>query len=407
MRSPRGALPLALALLLIAGCLGAAPSLPGEAPVPAATANEGPSLLSASVAPFRLPMGPVRVFHPIPLPRAAGTDDLGFAFEAPLPQDACLTREPVVLREALSSGLATAGVDAQGLPFLLEASVAPVGSGVRLASAYLGPQIPHPMPNGTLREPTGWPAGEGSPLPALAVRCEDGSAVSQVKVGVSVTLRWVENVTAPEVPYLLTVPEGARTLALRPFRIANASVIAHFTLLRADGSLLGHYGLNSYEAAQLVDLPGPGRYVLHVDHVLGGFVQAALDAPGGGLEPLPLQVVDLPLREGPGQASATIPAGSLSVMPWFEPPAAGPARWTGASVVLDGERGKVLEWLPEDHVAILPAPGARWAPLGLSEREFAWDHHAVVPGAASVLVEGEPVSARVGLRVLAVAPPGA
>lgn len=397
MRRPRLAPLLAVPLLLLAGCLSEGAVDAPSAEVPARTANDGPGPYQASLDPFRIPGDDATVFHPIAMD-GLWLPPASFTHEAALPRDACLTREPVVLQDPFGGDGGAKVSRMPGGAVHLTAEVAHAG-GAPLTVAFLGPQIPHAMAGPALREPSAWPALDGGPMPALAVRCDGGSSTLGGSVRVGVTLQPVTDVLGPEVPYLLTVPEDATRLALRPFRLNETPVVSHFTLLREDGSLLGHYGLNSYEAAQIVDLPGPGRYVLHVDHVLGGFVQAALDAPGGRLEPLALDFVDLPLREGPGDAEATLPPGALSVLPWVEPPGTGSARWEGLTVTLTGGRGKVFEWQAPDRLTLAPGPGARWGPLGLAPQEFVWDHHAVLPGAASAAVRADLLEGRVGLRV--------
>ncbi|HWG91492.1 MAG TPA: hypothetical protein VNZ52_11655 [Candidatus Thermoplasmatota archaeon] len=400
---------LLVTALLLAGCLQGAPGSLSDGPAaPPRTANDGPDNRAADPSPFTLPEEPERVWYPVapPFRWDAAADAAGKTVNA---AGAAPCGWPMLgSPERSSKPFAPTDPDLAGAAVLLRAQV---DADPRLGWAYHGVLMPHGRPAGTaLVEPVGFPlppAGPSSAVgPRLVAACTGEGSGTEARWTARTHLTLMRGVPGPEVPYRLTVPAGATGLLARPFLWEGSDgALAHFTLLDGNGALQGHYGTSRAEPVTQIPVR-EGTYTLLVDHAAGGFLQFALDRPGGNLTPVPFLVEDLVLGAGAGSREVALPSGLLAVLPAFRTAnVTGEAAWAGVEMTLQGAAQPVFTWRPADGAVRAGLQGRSFSPDAFTREEFRWDHHAVASGPHRLQVEADRLDAEVFLRLYRVAPP--
>lgn len=242
----------------------------------------------------------------------------------------------------------------------------------------------------------------------IGVDCWYGQITTPVPYRVEYAIAFAEGAVPSSQPVLVQVPEGATKLIVSGLALDGATpVTSHFRVFAPDDSLVCECGLNSNEEAAVVDLPGPGDYVVLVDHTEGGFVALALDAPPvAPLRALASRFEAFVLASSGGQAVSDsfpldFPSTPLAVFGWVEPPGdphGAPDVGAGRNLkmTLVNARGEVMRIAMGGFVNFHAAvPGAfamqSWYPVGLpdDEWEFYFDHHAYAPGGHTVTVDAE------------------
>ena len=243
-----------------------------------------------------------------------------------------------------------------------------------------------------------------------AAACWYGAVTTPIPYTLTVTITFAQGSVPSGAPMLLEVPQGASRLFVSGVPLDPAEgVNSHYRVFGPDDLLVCECGLSSSETSAALVLPGPGAYVVLVDHTANGFVSFALDAPPAApLTPLEAEWVVYPLHAaegGPVDATVDVdlPSTPLSMNVWVFPPGftegvptpdAGMGK--GVGITITNGRGEVARTKLGGYVAFhAGVPGAwmmgQWIPVALpgAEWEFFVDHHAYGPGAHQVAVKAE------------------
>lgn len=242
----------------------------------------------------------------------------------------------------------------------------------------------------------------------IDVNCWFGQLQEPLPYTLTVSLTFADNAIPAEAPMRLPVPEGAARLFVRGVPLdGEKGVLSHFRLFGPDDRLVCECALNSDRQVATVELPGPGDYVLLVDHTANGFVSAALDAPAQEeMTAMEMEWRHLPLFTVDGEASAfrtfefDVPTVPLLMHAYVVSPESGnggAGRHTKLSVT--NERGEVLRVGWGGHLTFDDPQGQGRAWLGMSPDgwEFFVDHHAYSPGKHVATLESEALRGQVVL----------
>ena len=236
----------------------------------------------------------------------------------------------------------------------------------------------------------------------VGAACWYGAVTTPIPYTLTVTLTFAQGSVPSGAPMLLEVPPNATRLFVSGVPLdPTQGVNSHYRVFGPDDLLVCECGLSSAQTSASLALPGPGDYVILVDHTANGFVSFALDAPPAApLKPLEAEWEMYPLLTASGEPVDTLvdvdlPSTPLAMNVWVFPPgfsegAPTPDAGFGkdVSITLTNGRGEVvrtkLGGYATFHVGV---PGAwtigQWFPVVVpgGEWEFFVDHHAYGPGA--------------------------
>lgn len=242
----------------------------------------------------------------------------------------------------------------------------------------------------------------------VAASCWYGFFTEPIPYTLTVTLTFVESALPAGAPVLLTVPPEATRLFVTGLAVdPSKGVLSHYRVFGPDDELLCECALSSNQQAASFELPGPGDYVLLVDHTDNGFVSFALDAPtNASLLPLQLEWqrhVVLTNDGGPIDETVEIdvPTTPLILNTWVSPPGSEDAAnnvgtGKGYGITVTNSRGEVVrQKLAGFATYRVVVPGAFWiqnwyaVPFPDAEWEFMNDHHAYGNGPHQVHVKAD------------------
>jgi len=231
--------------------------------------------------------------------------------------------------------------------------------------------------------------GDAGDRAQVGMVCFYGASAQPVPYTLNVRVSYAENVVPASAPVLVKVPSGATRLMITGVPVGERPVTSHFRLFAPDDSLVGEYALNSNELIDAAFVPGPGEYVIMVDHTEGGFVSFGADAPPEDNVLVALDTVGTTLtlhsQDVPGPAAATvpftIPRVPLVLLVFPEAPDASPSYAFGRNfhLVVEGPRGLVLNFFLEGFGEAEGAGQNVFIPAGL-DFTFEYDHHALAVG---------------------------
>ena len=240
----------------------------------------------------------------------------------------------------------------------------------------------------------------------IFIGCFYGQLPRPIPYTYTVTLSFAEGAIPAESPLLLPVPDGATTLYVRGVPIDPAQgVMSHFRLFGPDDEVVCECALSSSEEATAVPLPGPGAYVLIVDHTDNGFVSAALDVPATTpMRALAAEWVQTSVFVAQGGAVDETVTLDLGSVPLFMAASVMPADGAGVGkkshIDVANGRGEPLIATWGGHVTWTdPASeGTAWLGFWPGDWEFIVDHHAFAPGAHTVHVTAEELRGEIFLH---------
>lgn len=236
--------------------------------------------------------------------------------------------------------------------------------------------------------------------PAFAfVACWYGSVTDPIPYTLTARFTFAEAAVPAQTPVLLSVPDNATRLFVRGVPLSeDKGVLSHYRVFAPDDSLVCECALGSDQETATLELPGPGDYVVLVDHTADGFVGFALDAPPAqALRPLEREWAVYSVHATDGTSPVDVltpldfPSTPLNVGAWVWPAdltegAPGAGFGKGYSLTLSNARGDVLRQRMFGFVDYrVVAPGIwtqSWYPVPVpGEWEFFEDHHSFDVGA--------------------------
>lgn len=251
----------------------------------------------------------------------------------------------------------------------------------------------------------------------VRAECWYGATTKAIPYTLSVTLTFADAAVPSGSPVLLEVPDGATRLfvtgvALDPSR----GVSSHYRLFAPDDSLVCECGLGSTQEASSLQLPGPGAYVILVDHTDNGFVSFAMDTPPtADLLPLETEGALYPILSATGgtvdeTVLVDLPTTPLSLDAWVFPPGFPSSETPDLGMghryqfTLTNARGEVIGQTMEGWITTrLVVPGALWTsnwypiPTPTGVWEFRLDHHAFAPGGHEAHVKADALRGEIAL----------
>lgn len=231
----------------------------------------------------------------------------------------------------------------------------------------------------------------------IHLRCGASLMQRPIPYTLTVTLQFAEGAVPAEAPMLLPVPEGATRLVVRGVAVDPAEgVMSHFRLFAPDDTLVCECALSSADEAAVVELPGPGAYVLLVDHTSNGFVSVALDAPAEAeMEALGsewVETVIFSLDGGPVDQTVDVVLDRVPLlMMAFAMPKDQAGVGKATDLVVTNVRGQPLHVAWPGHVTWYDPAMDGVAFLGFLPGEWAEevDHHAFAQGVHQATLTSE------------------
>lgn len=241
--------------------------------------------------------------------------------------------------------------------------------------------------------------GGDDDLAWVAVQCWWGVLTQPIPYTLTVTFTFAEGAIPAEAPVLVRVPENVTTLFVRGVAIDDArGVLSHYRLFDPQDDLVCECQLSSNQEVAEIPVPGPGEYVLLVDHTANGFVSVAMDAPTtDALAPLDVEWIEYPLYTDDASLAPTatvtvdLPTVPLFMNAWprvtGEPPVGVGKKM---EVVITNARGEVLRQAWGGHVTFqVPGIWTQWWGIWPTDWARAVDHHAFDYGEHQVQISGE------------------
>lgn len=239
----------------------------------------------------------------------------------------------------------------------------------------------------------------------VAVNCWYGRSDQPTAYHLTVKLRFAEAAIPAESPILVPVPEGATRLLVQGVAVDPArGVNSHYRLFGPDDTLVCECVLGSTDEASFVDLPGPGDYVLLVDHTSNGFVSVALDAPPvRDLNALESEFVLHKIYTSPAETNVDktfdLPLAKVPLLmhafTTTEGASTGVGQGKSLVVEVTNERGVPLRigWggFLTHRANVGPINTNQWWGMGLDPAEWSYaaDHHAYAVGDHQVHFQAE------------------
>lgn len=235
-------------------------------------------------------------------------------------------------------------------------------------------------------------------LALLGLNCFYGVMKQAIPYTLTVKFTFADSAIPAEAPMLVPVPEGVTRMFVRGVALnPDQGVMSHFRIFDANDELVCECALGSNQEVATVSLPGPGDYVLLVDHTDNGFVSVAFDAPPEGeIQAMESEWVAYPVAKGDGAAidqtvELDLPKVPLFMSAWVAPTADGlPGGGKKTSLAVTNGRGEVLRAAWGGHYAQrIDDQSAIWFGWWPADWEFFVDHHAYAPGAHVLHVKAE------------------
>lgn len=244
-----------------------------------------------------------------------------------------------------------------------------------------------------------------------AVACWYGQVTTPLDYTLTVEITFAQDAVPAETAIAVVVPPDATRLLVAGVPVDPArGVLSHYRVFGPDDGLLCECALSSADQASALRLPGPGEYVVLVDHTDNGFVSLALDAPPTReLRALNVEWSLIPLLRAEGGAVDEVVELEIPTVPLGLYMSAAPAgRETGAAlgkgieVHVENARGLVVSVRWEGFASYrLVTPSSwhqMWFPMPLpGDWAYEIDHHAFEAGAHRATVKAEALRGEVAL----------